>query len=100
MILLKTSTAGTLESSDIQIFIKPMSSGGIDIDLESDVYDQYGEEIIRIIEKILKKYNITNLKIRAIDKGARNHVIIARLTAALFRASDEKYNWEEGDKIE
>jgi len=46
----KTATAGTLESSDIQIIIDK-GSDGIKIQLDSDVKKEFGEQIESVIRQ-------------------------------------------------
>lgn len=92
----KMANAGTLESSDISILIAPGDNGEIEIELESDVYKQFGNQIKNVIKSTLNKYNITSAKIKAIDKGAVDYVIKARMETAIFRACEsDEYVWED-----
>ena len=75
MELLVVASAGTLESSDIQIIIEPNDSNGITIELESVVKSQFGEQIENVIKETLNELNIDNAKIFANDKGAIDPVI-------------------------
>ncbi len=85
--ILKTAQAGTLESSDIMITVSPGDKGsGIVIDLESIVLAQYGEEIRAIIKNIAEKQEITDIYVKALDRGALDCTICARTLAALSRA--------------
>lgn len=54
----KPAIAGTLESSDCQIMIRPNGGEGISIDLESDVKMMFGDSILATAEKILKDFHI------------------------------------------
>jgi len=78
--------AGTLESSDIMITVKPEDSG-IKIDIESDVEQQYGDNIKNVIKRILDNLEVSNAYIKANDKGALDYAIRARTETALIRAS-------------
>jgi citrate lyase subunit gamma (acyl carrier protein) len=91
---LKTvASAGTLESSDIQIIIEP-STAGIEITLESTVKAQFGEEIEAVINETLNCLGVKNAKIFANDKGAINPVIKSRVQTAVHRAAENKeYKW-------
>lgn len=80
-----TAVAGTLESSDIQIMLMA-GDNGIQIDLESDVIKQFGEQIKHVITTTLQQLNIDNVKVRAVDKGALDCVIKARTITAAQRA--------------
>jgi citrate lyase subunit gamma (acyl carrier protein) len=94
MEILKNSVAGTLESSDIMINLEPGSSG-IEIDLQSIVEKQFGQEIRRTITETLNSLQVTGVRIRAVDKGALDCVIRARIKTAVYRASgDSRYDWK------
>jgi citrate lyase subunit gamma (acyl carrier protein) len=94
MKILKDSVAGTLESSDIMINLEAGSSG-IEIDLQSIVEKQFGQEIRRTITETLNSLQIKDARIRAVDKGALDCVIRARVKTAVYRASgDTRYDWK------
>ncbi len=83
----KTAQAGTLESSDVMITVAPGTQGsGIVIELESIVLAQYGEDIKVMLEKTVKDQGITDIYIKAVDRGALDCTICARTLAALSRA--------------
>lgn len=95
MIIKKAAVAGTMESSDIFITVEPTATEGIQIYLKSPVIKQFGEEIRGVIETTLKKMDIDNAVIRAIDKGALNCTVEARVACAVMRATETEYNiWE------
>ncbi|MCE5285823.1 MAG: citrate lyase acyl carrier protein [Pelosinus sp.] len=84
---LKPAQAGTLESSDIMVTAAPRGEGeGILIEIESIVFAQYGTEIRELIEKTVKEQGITDIYIKAVDRGALECTIKARTFAALSRA--------------
>ena len=90
------SSAGTLESNDISIRLEPNDENIIKISLESIVEKQYGKQIKKVIEDTLRKLNIENAVVNAVDKGALDCVIKARIETAVMRAcNDFKFNWEE-----
>lgn len=91
----KNALAGTLESSDVQIMIS-QASNGINIDLDSDVKKQFGEQIKETIISVLNSYEIKNADIKVVDKGALDMVIKARTIAAVQRALDivDDPKWE------
>lgn len=90
----KTAIAGTLESSDVQIVVSPTKKG-IHIDLESDVKKQFGKAILKQINSVLKDFNIENIDVKVIDKGALDIVIKARMITAIQRALElEEPKWE------
>jgi citrate lyase subunit gamma (acyl carrier protein) len=86
MELKTTASAGTLESSDIQIIIEP-SDNGIKLNLESTVMAQFGEQIEDVIIKTLESLNIKNATVFANDKGAIDPVIKSRVQTAVYRAA-------------
>lgn len=94
MDVIKPSVAGTLESSDIMITLEP-NTGGIAIDLQSIVEKQFGQGIRRVIRETLASLGVTQAKVIAVDKGALDCVIQARVKTAVYRAADGKaaYNW-------
>ncbi len=87
------ASAGTLESSDIQIIIEP-NENGIIIELESTVKAQFGEQIEKVINETLKELNVENAKIFANDKGAIDPVIKSRVQTAVYRSAKcNNYKW-------
>lgn len=82
--------AGTLESSDISIYVEQNSGKGIQIELKSTVENQFGNQIRRVIKETLEELGVTDVTVRANDKGALDCTIRARVLTAVSRAS--KYN--------
>ncbi len=81
-----TATAGTLESSDIQVIIEP-NDNGIEIELESSVMYQFGDQIKEVILKTLESLSVENAKVFANDKGAIDAVIKSRVQTAIYRSA-------------
>lgn len=90
MELVKTGTAGTLESGDIMIEVEKRDAGGIEIDLESTVNSQFGKQIRAVIRETAEKCGIGNAHIRAVDKGALDCTVRARVTAAVYRGAESQ----------
>ena len=69
---------------------------GIEIELESDVKKQFGDQICQVISKTLADFGISQAKIKAVDKGALDCVIKARTIAAAQRAIDnsQELDWK------
>ncbi len=84
---LKNASAGTFESGDILIRIEPAEKKGLEIELDSSVADQFGVQIKKVITDTLEGLGISDAKVKAIDKGALDCTIRARVTAAAVRAS-------------
>lgn len=84
---LENSFAGTLESGDILIQIEPSDAGTLDIELESSVMSQFGDQIRKVISETLAEHGIDSATVRATDKGALDCTIRARVAAAAVRAT-------------
>ena len=82
----KVAKAGTLESNDIYIMIMPSEEKGIELDLESIVMKQFGEEIRKVILETLKELKVERAIVKAQDKGALDYTIKARVETAVKRA--------------
>ena len=85
----KPANAGTMESNDIIFNIEPSENGEIEIDLDSVVYYQFGDQIKNVIKTTLQEQGIDSLIIRAFDRGALDITIKCRLLTALERAGYE-----------
>ncbi len=79
--------AGTLESGDIMVQISPSEKEGIEINLNSTVAYQFGNQIKAVITETLEGLGISSAVITATDKGALDCTIRARVTAAAVRAT-------------
>lgn len=89
------ASAGTLESSDIAITLKPAASG-ITIALDSSVAKQFGRQIKAQIEAALHALGVQAASVEATDKGALDCTIKARTIVAAYRAADvQDYDWKE-----
>ena len=97
MELIKTAAAGTMESGDIMVTIDPRESGGITLDLSSNVMQQFGRRIEEVIRETLQGLGVENAAVNAVDKGALDCTVRARVSAAALRAAgQEEYPWEVG----
>ena len=83
----KEAFAGTLESGDIFIQIAPTDQKGVQIDLDSTVKYQFGNQIKKVITETLQGLGIENATVKATDKGALDCTVRARVTAAAVRAT-------------
>jgi len=87
MKILRTAQAGSLESQDILVTVKKGKAGtGIIINLDSPSAVQYGKKIHQEIESVIKDFEIEDVTIQAIDKGALGFTIKARTETAIKRA--------------
>lgn len=85
MTISKSVKCGTLESNDIFLVLFP-SENGIEIELESVVYKQFGEHIKMVITEKLKEMGIDSVTVKAQDKGALDYTIRARVEGAIKRS--------------
>ena len=84
----KSSVAGTMESSDIMITLEP-GSGAVEIELQSVVEKQFGRQIRAVIADTLAELQVKSVKLSAVDKGALDCTIQARVKTAVERAAGE-----------
>ncbi|QAT48758.1 citrate lyase acyl carrier protein [Caproiciproducens sp. NJN-50] len=99
MRLKQTAVSGTMESSDVMVTLAPNGGGGIEIELNSPVEKQFGREMRDVIRETLKGLGVKDAKVKAVDKGALDCVIRARVKTAAYRASGEsEYIWEGARK--
>jgi len=82
----KVAKAGTLESNDTLIWVMPNENGGIELELESIVMQQFGKQIRKVILEKVKELGIENVTIKAQDKGALDFTIKSRIKTAIERA--------------
>lgn len=88
MDILKSASAGTLESSDAYVEIEP-ATGGVTIALESVVEKQFGNKIRDAVKDVLAQNGVESASVRVIDRGALECVIRARVETAIIRAKGE-----------
>lgn len=95
MELKKAAVAGTMESSDIMITVEPRENGGIVLELTSSVMKQYGRQIEQVIRETIAELGVEHAFVAAVDKGALDCTVRARVSAAVFRAAERQdYTWE------
>lgn len=82
----KVAKAGTLESNDIFIMVSPNEDGKVEIELESIVMKQFGDDILRTIKEKLDELGVESVTLKAQDKGALDYTIGARVETAIQRA--------------
>lgn len=95
MRLTKTSSSGTLESSDISITINPVEGSDVIVNLSSVVIEQFGEHIENLIRDEILRYGLEGVEVIAKDRGALDCTIIARVQTAISRGCDDGniHNW-------
>lgn len=83
----RNAAAGTMESSDAYVEIEPGT--GIDIQLESVVKAQFGDEILTVVRDVLAEQGVENATVRIIDRGALECVLRARMETAVLRGRED-----------
>lgn len=84
---MRIASAGTFESNDCKITVKENTN--LTIDITSIVYDQFKDQIEKVIKDTLKELNISKIYVSCNDKGALDYTIKARLLTAIKRMSEE-----------
>ncbi len=97
MELKKPAVAGTLESSDVQITLRPNPGQGIQIELQSDVKALFGQAIEETVRAVLAEFGVQDALVDVNDKGALDFVIRARMECAVCRAAQVQFNWGKED---
>lgn len=93
MQIVQNGTSGTMESSDIMVTVEA-GNGGLSIDLNSIVDKQYGASIKKLIEETLLEFGIQEAHVVAVDRGALDCTIRARVKTAIYRACNcTDYKW-------
>lgn len=87
------AVAGTLESSDMYVIIEPNATG-IELEIESVVMGQYGDDVRRVILEALEELGVTSAKVLVNDKGAIEPVIKSRIQTVVTRAAQQKFTWK------
>ena len=77
------ASAGTYESSDCNITVQ--NNDNTLINIESIVFEQFGDQIKEVITQTLTTHNLVNIKVDCFDKGALDYTIKSRLETALKR---------------
>ena len=86
---IRAASAGTLESGDILVQLSPAAADGIEVNLESSVAYQFGDQIKKVITDTLQNCGVRQAVVNATDKGALDCTIRARVMAAVERATGE-----------
>jgi citrate lyase subunit beta/citryl-CoA lyase len=69
--------------SDCRIEIELLTSGGVDVGLESKVSTLYGDSIRTLAARVLDHFNVQHARVQIHDSGALDFVLAARLEAAI-----------------
>lgn len=99
MKLLQASMAGTLESSDALVTVEPAKAEENEVEIDSSVYAQFGEQIRQTAYDVLTKLTVSGAKVHIQDKGALDCTLRARIETALYRASGQTENLPWGTEL-
>ena len=84
LILLKTASAGTLESSDCLVTVSPAEK--LKLEYKGTNSEVFAERTMVLVESIAKKHDLNGAEISIQDQGALEITMKARLETALMRA--------------
>ena len=87
--ILPRATAGTLESSDVFVTLEP-NPKGLEIDIDSVVQKQFGEQILQVVQEVLSDLQVENARVSLKDRGALDCVIRARVETAVLRGRGDE----------
>jgi citrate lyase subunit gamma (acyl carrier protein) len=87
MSIRRRAQAGTVQSSDLMVFVEPAAE--LVVEVESTVKQQFEHLIREKIAEVLRTQGVTAGKVRVSDRGALDYAIQARLETALRRAAGE-----------
>lgn len=87
MNIVKNAFAGTMESSDAYVEVQP--SQQMQIQLESVVKQQFGDQILDTVRQVLEENNVEKANVKVVDRGALECVIRARVETAILRGKGE-----------
>ena len=82
--IIQRAFAGTMESSDVYVEIEP-GDGEIQLELESVVRRQFGQDIQAAVREVLAQWGVENANVSVRDRGALDCVIRARVETAVRR---------------
>lgn len=89
MNIVRTATAGTLESNDVMVYVSPGEGRGVLVEVNSIVEKLYGAHIGEMVEKLVAALGVESAKVILQDRGALDFAIKARVETAVLRAARE-----------
>ncbi len=91
------ASAGTMESGDIMIEIESGENREVEVVLKSSVANEFGKQIVATIRRAVEEFGLEYAVINAVDKGALDCTIRARVAAACQRATaSDGFDWGKG----
>ena len=86
--IIRSASAGTMESSDVYVEIEP-AENGLEIHLESVVKGQFGDAIQSVVKEVLTQCGVEKARVSVNDRGALDCVIRARVETAVLRGRSD-----------
>ena len=86
--IIRSASAGTMESSDVYVEIEP-AENGLEIHLESVVKGQFGDAIQTVVKEVLTQCGVEKARVSVNDRGALDCVIRARVETAVLRGRSD-----------
>jgi len=80
--------AGSLESNDVLITLKPNEEKKVELVIESIVEKQFLDRIEKVIREILTAYQVTGGLVHIQDRGALDCTLKARMETAILRVKE------------
>lgn len=84
----RTVIAGSLESNDVLITLRPSEEKEVKIVIESIVKKQFLGRIENAVKEVLDKFDVENACIYVQDKGALDCTLKARMETAVLRSKE------------
>ena len=88
MEIIRSASAGTMESSDAYVEIEPANE--LSVNIESVVAKQFGDKIDAAVREVLLECGVKSADVRVVDRGALECVIRARVETAVKRSGGAK----------
>jgi citrate lyase subunit gamma (acyl carrier protein) len=86
MNITRSSSAGTMQSSDLMVHVEPAER--LEVQIESTVKRQFEHLIRERVDAVLSRHAVTRALVKVSDRGALDYAIEARVETALRRAAE------------
>ncbi|HAE23671.1 MAG TPA: citrate lyase acyl carrier protein [Spirochaetaceae bacterium] len=87
MEIVREDSAGTAESGDARVTVRPNPNGGLALELRGPSCERYGQDIRLVALSTLAALGVADAMVSVEEKGALDATIQARLAAACGRAA-------------
>lgn len=87
MKIYKEAVAGSLESCDCLVMVKPFDS--LKVEIDSVVMERYGGRIREVVEETIREMGVDRGYFKVQDRGALDYCLRARVKSAIRRASSQ-----------